>query len=217
MNALVSTGALRVDDYAVTPEEAAGLGFQIQKVRDTGLTGQLSNIRWDTEAAAMEALLRHDGIELRLTSSEYAFTVEPIHTKPIEATHDAHTRQGPPVCVRRITAEHLEDAIKTSLDFSYIGYAWAAGKVRSTDSIRFELPLTAGLYGGRVRTQTDVVTNNAELVLTLTDDELQVLAYGGEGPAEDQLSAILEQIGATREDLIASMKACRDVSTARTR
>lgn len=161
----------------------------------------------------MNATFVHDGLELKIVSSPLALSVEPIHAKPIEPAHAAYARQMTPDCILRISDEVMAETVINSAQYAHLGYAWASGKVRSTEHIRFDLPLTSGLYGGRVRTHTDIVTDETELAVTLTGDCLEVVAYGGNGAAEEQLSAILAQVGASRGDLIASMKACQSVST----
>ena len=209
-----TTAELVVENYSCEPEVVDKLTFQVHKVQEAGLSGTLKDIRWDHDRQTMAATLIHDGYEIEIVSSETEFTSCNAREEHIDPHHWGESQSGSPVCIRRIGPGIVARAVAYTVLSSRRCDAWAAGKVRSTEQVKFDLPLSWEEVDAPT---TWMAVEGPDVVLDVTlttDDALQVAGVDGslgEAEAGEALDVLLAGMGNTRADLVDSMKACRAV------
>lgn len=202
---------LTVEGYDFTPDTSALLKAQISKISGSGIAGRLKDISW--VGSALHAVLVHGGFDLNIIVSDELFEVTRCGVEHLDPNHLGNASCGSAPRRGRVPADTLKIAVDRVTTWARVSDAWANGTVRSTPEATFDIPVTMTGIDGKPVTEVFVNTPDWAVCAMLgSGDSLQFYEGHTLLDSEDTqafLLSVAETTGATREDLMSSLKTCQ--------
>lgn len=201
---------LTIEGYDFGPNINERLANQIGKIRDSGIAGHLKDIAWND--GALDAVLVHEGFELSIKLNETTAAVDRLSEGHLDSNHQGESASEVHSCFGRTGAYTVANIVTSVTRYSQVFDAWARGAVRSTAEVKFGIPFNSEDDDGSIKTSMIVETPGSSFEVVLAGDVLQVHGDNAEldgGEKRAFLKAVADDTATTREDLVASLKACQ--------
>lgn len=201
---------LTVEEYDFGPGINERVATQIDKIRDSGIAGQVMDITWNDDT--LDAVLKHEGFELSIKLNGTRAAAGRLGEGHLDPNHQGETACEVHACFGGTGACTVASIVTSVTRYSRVFDAWARGAVRSTAEVKFGIPFTSEDADGSVITSMIVETQGGSFEVVLSGDVLHVHGDEAELSGDEAaafLQALAEATGTAPANLVVSLKACQ--------